>query len=47
MGRELFDAYPVFKNAILECDCYIKEMGATWTIMGKFQLSKKKGLQVD
>lgn len=47
MGRELFDAYPVFKDAILECDGYIKEMGAKWTIMGKFQLSKKKGFQVD
>jgi acyl transferase domain-containing protein len=47
MGRELFDAYPVFKDAVLECDGYIKEMGAKWTTMGKFQLSKKKGLQVD
>ncbi|TIC97276.1 Lovastatin diketide synthase mokB [Colletotrichum higginsianum] len=32
MGRELFEAYPVFKTAIRECDSYIKEMGATWTI---------------
>ncbi|KAK7992235.1 polyketide synthase [Apiospora saccharicola] len=33
MGRELLDAYPVFKEAILECDAYIREMGAKWTIM--------------
>ncbi|KAL2813950.1 hypothetical protein BDW59DRAFT_24526 [Aspergillus cavernicola] len=33
MGRELLDAYPVFKAAISECDRYIKEMGAEWTIL--------------
>lgn len=36
MGKELLDAYPVFREAILECDAYIREMGAKWTIMGKF-----------
>jgi acyl transferase domain-containing protein len=45
MGRELFDAYPAFKDAILECDTYIKEMGAEWTILGKSQIFKK-GLQI-
>lgn len=35
MGRELLEAFPVFKQAILSCDEYIKEMGCTWTIMGK------------
>jgi acyl transferase domain-containing protein len=34
MGRELIDVYPVFQNALLECDQYIKEMGSGWTIMG-------------
>lgn len=35
MGRELLVAYPVFKSAIVEYDGYIKEMGSTWTFMGK------------
>ncbi|KAK7709765.1 Type I Iterative PKS [Diaporthe eres] len=33
MGRELVEAFLVFKEAILSCDEYIKEMGSTWTIM--------------
>lgn len=37
MGRELFEQYPVFRDAILECDSAIRGMGAEWTIMGKFQ----------
>ncbi|KAK7958258.1 hypothetical protein PG988_013106 [Apiospora saccharicola] len=37
MGRELIQAYPVFKEAILECDRYIQEMGASWTVMGLLQ----------
>lgn len=36
MGRELFKVYPIFKDAIMECDGYIREMGATWTIMGTY-----------
>lgn len=36
MGRELFATFPVFREAILECDGYIEEMGASWTITGKF-----------
>jgi acyl transferase domain-containing protein len=35
MGRQLIQAYPVFKDSILECDTYIKDMGAQWNIMGK------------
>lgn len=35
MGRELLGAFPVFREAILSCDEYIKEMGSTWAIMGK------------
>lgn len=35
MGRELIEMYPVFKEALLECDGYIKEMGSTWSIIGK------------
>ncbi|GAB1210912.1 hypothetical protein ATERTT37_000022 [Aspergillus terreus] len=33
MGRELIEMYPVFKEALLECDGYIKEMGSTWSII--------------
>ncbi|KAI8632693.1 polyketide synthase [Xylariaceae sp. FL1651] len=33
MGRELIEAYPVFKSALVECDGYIREMGATWSII--------------
>ncbi len=35
MGRELVNVFPVFRNALVECDCYLKDMGAKWTIMGK------------
>lgn len=35
MGRELIEAYPVFKEALIECDGYIKGMGANWSIIGK------------
>ena len=35
MGRELIATYPVFKAAILECDRYIKDMGSSWTLMGR------------
>lgn len=34
MGRELIDAYPVFRSAILNADEHIKEMGAQWSLMG-------------
>ncbi|PYH87097.1 polyketide synthase [Aspergillus uvarum CBS 121591] len=33
MGRELIQAYPVFRQALLECDGYIKDMGANWSIL--------------
>lgn len=34
MGRELIDAFPIFKKSIMECEGYIKEFGASWSIMG-------------
>ncbi|RHZ48345.1 hypothetical protein CDV55_100373 [Aspergillus turcosus] len=37
MGRELLTSYPVFKEAILECDRYIQQMGSTWTLMEELQ----------
>ncbi|KAK3683390.1 hypothetical protein B0T22DRAFT_430696 [Podospora appendiculata] len=32
MGRELFEAYPVFKASILEADGYLKEFGCRWSL---------------
>lgn len=34
MGRELIAAYPVFKSAIMECDRYLQEAGAEWSLLG-------------
>lgn len=39
MGRELIDAYPVFTQCLRECDKYLKDFGATWSMMGKDVLS--------
>ncbi|RAH80851.1 polyketide synthase [Aspergillus japonicus CBS 114.51] len=33
MGRELINSYPVFRQTLLECDEYIKEIGANWSIL--------------
>ncbi|CAI7653198.1 unnamed protein product [Penicillium pancosmium] len=33
MGRELIDAYPVFKSALLEADEHLKSFGAKWSII--------------
>lgn len=35
MGRELIEAYPVFKASLLEAEGYLKELGATWSLLGK------------
>jgi acyl transferase domain-containing protein len=35
MGRELIEAYPVFKNVILAAEKHLKEFGSTWNIIGK------------
>jgi acyl transferase domain-containing protein len=34
MGRELIEAYPVFKDALLEADQFLKSFGAEWSILG-------------
>jgi acyl transferase domain-containing protein len=36
MGRELFEAYPVFKACLLEADGYLKALGATWSLIGNY-----------
>ena len=35
MGRELIDAYPVFRNSLLKSQAYFKELGAPWQLLGK------------
>jgi acyl transferase domain-containing protein len=34
MGRELIAAYPVFRSAIADCDLYLQEAGAEWSLQG-------------
>ncbi|KAL8907696.1 MAG: hypothetical protein Q9207_001265 [Kuettlingeria erythrocarpa] len=33
MGRELIEAYPVFKISLLEAEGYLKELGAPWSLL--------------
>ncbi|PYI35790.1 polyketide synthase [Aspergillus indologenus CBS 114.80] len=33
MGRELINSYPVFRQTLLECDGYIRDLGANWSIL--------------
>ncbi|KAI0895982.1 hypothetical protein F4806DRAFT_496108 [Annulohypoxylon nitens] len=32
MGRELIEAYPVFKETLLEAEGYLRELGAEWSL---------------
>lgn len=34
MGRELINAYPVFKDCLLECEAVLKKLGAPWSLIG-------------
>lgn len=36
MGRELIGAYPVFERSLYEATSYLKELGATWSLIGAF-----------
>ncbi|KAL4922536.1 hypothetical protein BDW62DRAFT_54743 [Aspergillus aurantiobrunneus] len=42
MGRELIEAYPVFKDALLEADQHLKDFGAEWSILE--ELSRDEAL---
>lgn len=33
MGRELIEAYPVFKSTIIEANAYLQELGCTWNLL--------------
>lgn len=35
MGRELIDAYPVYKATLLEGERHLKSLGAQWSLLGK------------
>ncbi|RDL31106.1 uncharacterized protein BP5553_09895 [Venustampulla echinocandica] len=37
MGRELINAYPVFKTVILQADACIKKLGSHWSILEELQ----------
>ena len=37
MGRELIDAYPVFKETLLKADQYLTDFGATFSLMSQLQ----------
>lgn len=34
MGRELINTYPVFREALQEADSHLRELGATWSLVG-------------
>lgn len=38
MGRELIEAYPVFRKYLLEADKILKEYGAKWSLHGGLSL---------
>jgi acyl transferase domain-containing protein len=44
MGRELIDAFPVFRSSLLEADQILKDYGATWSLHGMTCLPKPFGL---
>lgn len=34
MGRELIKAYPIFEESLCEADKYLRDFGASWSLMG-------------
>ncbi|MCJ1348216.1 polyketide synthase, partial [Peltigera leucophlebia] len=47
MGRELIKAYPLFKNSLCEADKYLKNFGASWSLMNELMKDKKTSLVND
>jgi len=44
MGRELIQAYPVFKAALMDCDTELKKLGTTWNMIGMSSPKKRLGM---
>jgi acyl transferase domain-containing protein len=36
MGRELTDAYPVYRDSLFQSESMLKALGAPWSLVGKF-----------
>lgn len=34
MGRQLIKVYPIFKDSLRECDQKLRELGASWSLLG-------------
>jgi acyl transferase domain-containing protein/NADPH:quinone reductase-like Zn-dependent oxidoreductase len=41
MGRELIHAYPVFRETLYEADGYLREFGATWSLIEELHQSQQ------
>jgi acyl transferase domain-containing protein/NADPH:quinone reductase-like Zn-dependent oxidoreductase len=41
MGRELIHAYPAFRETIYEADVYLREFGATWSLVEELHQSQQ------
>lgn len=40
MGRELIDAYPVYRDCVLEAEQYLREFGCKWSLIGTEHFSR-------
>jgi acyl transferase domain-containing protein len=41
MGRELIATYSVFKDVLVKAEAYLKDLGATWSLLGRLSRSQK------
>ena len=40
MGRELIEAYPIFEESLCEADKYLRDFGASWSLMGSSLITR-------